>query len=46
MSLDITDWHEEAAGRGSVCNWMMKGTRYFREFGYLVTATVLEPTTT
>ena len=46
MSLDITNWHEVAAGRRSVCNWMMEGTRYFSEFGYLVTATVLEPTTT
>ena len=25
MSSDVTDWHEVAAGRGSVCNWMMEG---------------------
>ena len=35
MSLDVTDWHDMAAGRGSVCNWMMERTKYFSEFGNL-----------
>ena len=35
MSSDVTDWHEVAAGRGSVGNWIMEGARYFSEFGNL-----------
>ena len=40
MSSDVTDWHEVAAGRGSVCNWMTQGARYFSEFRNLGEALV------
>ena len=33
MSLDSTEWHNVAAVRGSLCNWMMEGARYFSEIG-------------
>ena len=35
MSSDVTQWHDVAAGRGSLCNWMMEGARSFSEFGNL-----------
>ena len=35
MSSDITKWHDVAAGRGSLRNWMMGGDSYFSEFGNL-----------
>ena len=25
MSLDVREWHDVAAGRGSLCSWMMEG---------------------
>ena len=35
LSSDITEWHDVAAGRGSLCNWMMEGARYFSVFPHL-----------
>ena len=35
MSSDVTEWHDVATGRGSLCNWMMEGARYFSEFSKL-----------
>ena len=32
ISSDVTDWHDVAAGRESVCNWMREATRYLSEF--------------
>ena len=29
MSSDVTEWHDVAAGRGNLCNWMMGGARLF-----------------
>ena len=35
MSLDATEWHDVAAGRGRLCNKMMEGASYFSELGNL-----------
>ena len=35
MSSDITGCHDVAARRGSLCNWMMEGARYFTVFPHL-----------
>ena len=35
MSSDVTEWHDVAAGRGSLCDWMMEGARYFSTIGNL-----------
>ena len=35
MLLDVTEWHDVAAGRGSLCDWMMEGAAYFSEIGNL-----------
>ena len=35
MSSDVTEWHDVATGRVSLCNWMMEEARYFSEFGNL-----------
>ena len=33
MSSDVTQWHDVAVLRGSLCNLMMEGARSFSEFG-------------
>ena len=33
MSLNVTEWHYVAAGRGFLCNWMIEGATYFSEIG-------------
>ena len=35
MSSDVTEWHDVAAGRGSLCNWIMEGASNFSEFDNL-----------
>ena len=35
MSSDSTEWHDVAAGRRSLCDWMMEGARYFSEISNL-----------
>ena len=35
MSSNVTEWHDVAAGRGSLCDWMMEGARYFSKIGNL-----------
>ena len=35
MSSDVTEWHDVAAGRGSLYNWIMEGASYFSEFDNL-----------
>ena len=35
MSSDVTEWHDVAAGRGSLCDWMMEGASYFLKIGNL-----------
>ena len=42
ISSDVTDWHDVAAGRESVCNWMMEATRYLSEFDDLGRCQLLE----
>ena len=35
VSSDVTEWHDVAAGRGSLCDWMMEEARYFSKIGNL-----------
>ena len=43
MSSDVTQWHDVAAGRGSLCNWMMEGARIWGGVSYPPTPTHVTP---